>query len=250
MSSSGPVSPSKDGAEPVEVGPQGRGVVARRVGGDEPDVDLVGVGRRRAGDRGGDVGHDGLADVGALGVAEEHQRQRLLQRRPEVEGLALGVGQPLRRPSWYGAVRTAPFMPSSSWTDSPETTPSPARCPRRRPRGARQPRRAASAAAVRARRSVAQPRRTPSARSSVSSAQVRERPARRRRRRRAPCGRTPTRRSRRRRTTRPRRPGRRRRRRDRPRPGGRWPRASGRRAARRGRWSRSRAPVTPMTAVA
>ena len=44
-----PGEPLEGGVEPVEVVPQRRRVVAGRVGGDEPDRDLVGLARRRAG---------------------------------------------------------------------------------------------------------------------------------------------------------------------------------------------------------
>ena len=67
--------------------------VARGVGGDEDDVDPLAVGVVEPGHRRGEVGHHRLADVGAVGVAEEDQRQVPVGVLGERVRLAVGVGQ-------------------------------------------------------------------------------------------------------------------------------------------------------------
>ena len=118
MSRRSPVRPMKSRVEAVEVARQHLLGVAGGVGGHVDDVDLRPVGRAEPGHRRGQVAHHDAADVGAVGVAEEDQRERLvgvpvseygapavsvsggaehLERR--VEPLAGELGRPLRRPS-------------------------------------------------------------------------------------------------------------------------------------------------------
>ena len=85
--------PDERRVEPVEVVAQHRLVVARRVGGHEDHLHLLAVGLVEPGQRRGQRGHHDLADVGAVGVAEEDQGQRLVGVGGERERLAVGVGQ-------------------------------------------------------------------------------------------------------------------------------------------------------------
>ena len=67
--------PDERRVEAVEIVAQHLLGVAGRVGGHEDDVDLLAVGVVEPGHRRGEVGHHDLADVGAVRVAEEDQRQ-------------------------------------------------------------------------------------------------------------------------------------------------------------------------------
>ena len=66
---------AEPGVEAVEVGAQRGPVVAGGVGGHELHPDRRTLLVVEPGERRGDVGHHHLADVGAVGVAEEHQRE-------------------------------------------------------------------------------------------------------------------------------------------------------------------------------
>ena len=111
--------------------------------------------------RRGEAGHHGLADVGAVGVAEEDQRQPLVGVGRERVRLAVGVGQRRRRGRRRaGRARCRATSPSSG-VSAPQPV-------EQRQRAGRPPSDAARAASA---------RRTPSARSSVEGRAGRRSPA-------------------------------------------------------------------------